>query len=245
MFCRYVLQRRICLQRRQGHHSGFHSLIAIYKTGIYKTPMYKTGTKTSKFNYRPVSILSNISKIYERLMFEQMSESTLNLFYQNFNVVSEKGLVLNTAFCQCKKNGKWLLIIKKTFGSLISNLSKDFDWFSHDLLLAKLNASGFSITDLRLMLSYLSNRKQTTKTNSEFSSREEILFGVPQRSFLGPLLFNIILCDFFFIMDVVDFASASYADDNTPFFEGNDLDEVNFKLQSASKFLFQCLQTNK
>ena len=46
-------------------------------------------------------------------------------------------------------------------------------------------------------------------------------------------------------MDVADFASASYADDSTPFFEGNDLDEVNFKLQSASKFLFQCLQTNK
>ena len=48
------------------------------------------------------------------------------------------------------------------------------------------------------MYSYLANRKQRTKINSSYSSWEEILFGVPQGSVLGPLLFNIFLCDMFF-----------------------------------------------
>ena len=91
----------------------------------------------------------------------------------------------------------------------------------YDLLLAELNAYGFSLPDLRLMQSYLSNRKQRTKLNSEHSSCEEILFGVPHGSILGSLLFDIFLCNLFFIKNDVDFAS--YADDNTPFFVGNDL----------------------
>ena len=93
------------------------------------------------------------------------------------------------------------------------------------------------------MQSYLSKRKQRTKINSEFSSWEEILFGIPQGSILGPLLFNIFLCDLFFEMNDEDFAS--YADDNTPFFVGNDLDEVIFKLQNASITLFQWFKDNQ
>ena len=60
--------------------------------------------------------------------------------------------------------------IKKTFGALLTYLSKAFDYLSHDLLLAKLNTFGFSLPALRLMQSYLSNRKQRTRINSEFSS---------------------------------------------------------------------------
>ena len=68
-----------------------------------------------------------------------------------------------------------------------------------------LNAYGISLSAAKLMKSYLCNRKQKTKINTAYSSWEEILFGVSQRSILGPLLFNIFLCDLFLIMNKVDF----------------------------------------
>ena len=86
---------------------------------------------------------------------------------------------------------------------------------------------------LRFIHSYLKSRMQRTKINSEYSSWEEILFGVPQGSILGPLLFNIFLCDLFLIMENIDIAS--YADDNTPYTAGNSMEEVIQKLENAAK----------
>ena len=88
---------------------------------------------------------------------------------------------------------------RKMFGTLLTA----FECLSHDLLTAKLNAYGFSIAALKLVQNCLSNRKQRTKINSDFSSCEEIVFGVPQGSMLGPSLFNIFLCDLFFIMRLI------------------------------------------
>ena len=122
-------------------------------------------------------------------------------------------------------------------------LSKAFDCLSHKLLLAKLHAYGFSLSALRLIHNYLTNRKQRTKIKSSYSSWEEILFGVPQGSILGHLLFTIFLCDMFFVVSQTDFAA--YADDNTSYVEGNYIDEVINMLENDSVQLFKWFSDNQ
>ena len=68
----------------------------------------------------------------------------------------------------------------------------------HDLIIAKLEAYGFHIDTLKLIHDCLSNRKQRVKVNDAYSSWKDIFYSVPQGSILGPLLFNINLCDLFF-----------------------------------------------
>ena len=75
-------------------------------------------------------------------------------------------------------------------GALLTDLQKAFDCI--ELLIAKLNAYAFSLTALKLVHNYLSNRKHSTKINSSYSSLLGIIFRVPQGFALGPLLFNII-----------------------------------------------------
>ena len=125
----------------------------------------------------------------------------------------------------------------------MTDYSKAFDCLPHELLIAKLHTYGFSLSALRLMYSYLSNRKQRTKINESYSSCEEILYGVSQGSILGPLLFNIFMCDLFLIVNDTDFAN--YADDNTPFIFGNDPIEVLKCHEDASDKLFEWFSNNQ
>ena len=211
-------------------------LFAYYNASVVKTskfpsiltladiiPVFKKGDKKCKNNYRPVSVLPNMSKIFERIIFRQIS-NYMESFLSKYQCGFRKGY--STQHCLLFMLEKWKRAVNngKVFGILLTDLSKSFDGLSHELLLAKLHAYGFSISALRLIYSYLANRKQRTKINMSYSSWEEILFGVPQGSILGPLLFNIFLCDMFFELRQTDFGN--YADDNTPYPEADNIDEV-------------------
>ena len=151
----------------------------------------------------------------------------------------------STQYCLLAVLEKWKSAVDKgkSFGALLTDLSIAFDCLSHELLLAKLHAYGFSIVALRLIHGYLTNRQQRTKINMSFSSWEKIVFGVPQGSMLGPLLFNSFLCDLFFIVKKSDFSS--YADDNTSYRTAATIEEVIKLLERDSTMLFKWFSHNQ
>ena len=170
----------------------------------------KKGYRGSKENYQPVSILPVISKIW-KLLCNRITPF-MDQFLSKYQCVFRKGFNAQHYLLVMLQKWKNAVNTKKVFGAPLIDLSRAFDCFPHDLIIAKLNAYGF-ILALNLIQNYLPNRRQRTKINNSSSPWSDILFGVPQGSILGPLLFNIFLSDLFLIVKDINFAS--YADDNT------------------------------
>ena len=121
--------------------------------------------------------------------------------------------------------------------AVLTDLSKAFDCICHYLLIAKLNAYGLDRNALKLVYDYLRNRSEKTKVGSSFSTYLDIVFGVPQGSILGPLLFSIDLCDLFFENYSSDFAN--FADDTTPYECGHSFNEVINNLEATTEKVFE------
>ena len=101
----------------------------------------------------------------------------------------------------------------KVVGAILMDLSKAFDSLPHDLLIAKLHVYGFSHNALTLLLSHLSGRTQCVKNNNTLSLFKLIFSGVPQRSILGPILFNVFINDLYMLLNSNNLFN--FADDKT------------------------------
>ena len=154
-----------------------------------------------------------MSKTFEKCLYDQIYACT-NSILSKTQCSFRKGYSTQYSIIAMIKKWRRNLDQGGICGALFTDLSRAFDCLVHDFILAKLEAYGFSYEPLKLINSYLTDRKHRTKINSSYSSFLDLLIGVPQGSILGPLLFYIYISDLFLFLD--DDKVASYADDTTP-----------------------------
>ena len=133
------------------------------------TPILKKDDPLDKSNDRPVSILPLISKLFERLIYNQLSEYTERFLN---HILCDFRLTHSTQHALFKLLQSWQKELDHGgfVGTILMNLSKSYDSIPHELLIAKLKCYGIGNGSLQLLLDYLTNRKQRTKIGSSFSS---------------------------------------------------------------------------
>ena len=208
------------------------------------TPIFKDVDKTEKSNYRPISVLPVISKLFEKLVFNQLYQ----YMKENGLFTSDQSGFLrlhSTLTCLLNMSDDWYngLDLGKLVGLVFIDLKKAFDTVDHDILCKKLDVYGVQQRELSWFRSYLSNRKQFCRVNGVDSNFGEIEVGVPQGSCLGPLLFLIYINDL--PQAVQDSSVTMYADDTSLCYQSHDLTQLNEDINSDPKKLVTWLEGNK
>ena len=193
------------------------------------SPLYKKDNQLIESNYRPVSILTCLSKIIEICMNNQLKDFNQNVLSSLISAY-RPGYSCQYSLMKLVEDLRQALDKGKSAALLLMDLSKAFDCLPHDIMAAKLKAYGMSVHAVRLLINYLRHRKQRVKIGEHTSEWMELLKGVPQGSILGPSLFNLFVNDFIFFLKNTD--PVNYADDNTLEAIGNSLCETIQKLRA-------------
>lgn len=189
------------------------------------TPIHKNGDKSQVQNYRPISQITTLAKIFEKVL-----KVRLNSYLKKFNILSDKqygfkeGVSTQDAIIDLTTNIYLALDGGNPCLCTFIDLSKAFDTVSHDLLLQTLEGIGFRGTSLNFFKSYLANRPQSVRVNNELSESLNIEYGVPQGTVLGPLLFSIYVNEMFTLQNSGKIIS--FADDTAIFHKADTWSEL-------------------
>ncbi len=190
--------------------------------------LHKGGDQSNVDNYRPISILSQLNKIIEKLIHKRLVS-----FFTKYKILSNQQTLL-IAFLVCTKN--WNSAV------LFIDLKAAFDTIDKNILLQKLDHYGVRGNTLKLLQSYLSNRKQYIKCKNIESLMMDVVCGVPQGSVLGPLLFIIFINDIF---DCSNFDAVLFADDAALIIQAHNLKKLSKMINVEAKSFLTLLNTNK
>ena len=206
------------------------------------TPIYKKNDVMDKRNYRPVSILPTVSKIFEKVMLEQLNvhfDPILSPYMSGFR----KGYSCENVLLHFVESAKSALDDKKHAGAVMMDLSRAFDCLPPKLLISKFHAFGVAEGSCRLLSSYFTNRSQRVKIGNSRSLWEHVVKGAAQGSLMGPFCYNVLCIDLFYLIRN-DIRIFNYADDNTIMCYDENIHTVIRKLENMSNIMIEWFENN-
>ena len=222
-------------------------VIQVLHTGIFPRqlklsrvkPVHKSGEQSHFCNYRPISLLPSMSKVFEYVIFNQlMTFLTDNKLFCMEQFGFRPGHSTELAALRLVDHLTTEMDNSNVPTNIYIDLSKAFESLNHSILLKKLNHYGISGCSHKLFCSYLSDRSQYVDFNAQMSTELPISTGVPQGSVLGPLLFLIYINDLPLVSNI--FTMLMYADDTTLYCNvNNDVtdDLLNYELSKICDWL--------